>query len=360
VDKVSRRVRAKTSQVQLAVTVRVRCEALRARLCPPNRKPRLQCRFAWFPYLFRRPFYACSGGVLSRPLAAQEARPVSEAIELPEVTVSATATPEPVKDVGSSVAVIDSGKIEREQRRTVPDALSLAPGLNVVQTGGPGGVTSVFIRGTNSNQVKVLIDGIDASDPSNPNGSFDFGQLLTYDIGRIEVLRGPQSGLYGADAIGGVISITTKAGEGPPKAKARIEGGSFGTLNEAMGFSGSTPVFSYNMNLAHFDVANTPVTPPELLPPGRQAIGNAYENWTLSTKLGAHLSDYLDASLVTRYIDSTLHFTGDDFSTFPATPAASQSVQRVNDLFTRGEATWTVFDGAVKNRFGLGCTQAYT
>jgi hypothetical protein len=152
-------------------------------------------------------------------------------------------------------------------------------------------------------------------------GSFDFGQLLTYDIDRIEV--GPQSGLYGADAIGGVISITTKGGDGPPKAKALIECGSFGTLNETMGFSGSTPVFSYYMNLAHFDVANTPVTPPELLPPGRQAIGNAYENWTLSTKFGAHLSDSLDASLVARYIDSTLRFTGDDFSTFPATPAAA-------------------------------------
>jgi vitamin B12 transporter len=103
----------------------------------------------------------------------------------------------------------------------------------------------VFIRGTNSNQVKILIDGIDASDPSNVNGSFDFGQLLTYDIARIEVLRGPQSGLYGADAIGGVISITTKGGEGPPNAKALIEGGSFGTLNETMGFNGSTPIFSY-------------------------------------------------------------------------------------------------------------------
>jgi vitamin B12 transporter len=184
---------------------------------------------------------------LARPLEAQEASPPPGAIQLPEVTISATTTPEPLADVGSSVTVIDSAQIDREQRRTVPDALSLAPGLNVVQTGGPGGQTSVFIRGTNSNQVKVLIDGIDASDPSNPNGSFDFGQLLTYDIDRIEVLRGPQSGLYAADAIGGVISITTKGGDGPPKTKALIEGGSFGTLNEMMGFSGSTPIFSYYM-----------------------------------------------------------------------------------------------------------------
>ncbi len=298
-------------------------------------------------------------GFIPIPLSAQEASPASETASLPEVTISATATPEPIADVGSSVTVIDSAQIEREQRRTVPDALNVTPGLNVVQTGGPGGTTSVFIRGTNSNQVKVLIDGIDASDPSNPNGSFDFGQLLTYDIDRIEVLRGPQSGLYGADAIGGVISITTKGGEGPPKAKALIEGGSFGTLNETMGFSGSTPVFSYYMNLAHFNVADTQVTPPELLPPGRQGIGNAYENWTLSTKFGAHLADHLDVSLVARYIDSTLRFTGDDFSTFPATPAASQSIQRDNQLYTRGEANWVTFDGVLKNRFGLGYTQSY-
>jgi vitamin B12 transporter len=302
----------------------------------------------------------CLVCLVASPLRAQEASPPPDAIQLPEVTVSATTTPEPLTDVGSSVTVIDSTEISREQRRTVPDALSLAPGLNVVQTGGPGGQTSVFIRGTNSNQVKVLIDGIDASDPSNPNGSFDFGQLLTYDIDRIEVLRGPQSGLYGADAIGGVISITTKGGDGPPRAKALIEAGSFGTLNETMGFSGSTPVFSYYMNLAHFDAADTPVTPPELLPPGRQAIGNAYENWTLSTKFGAHLGDSLDVSVVARYIDSTLHFTGDDFSTFPATPAASQSIQRGNQLFTRAEANWTAFDGVLKNRFGLNYTQSYS
>jgi vitamin B12 transporter len=297
---------------------------------------------------------------LSNAAGAQEGIAIPESAELPEITVSATATPEPVKDVGSSVTVIDSTQFVQEQRRTVPDALNLSPGLNVVQTGGPGGQTSVFIRGTNSNQVKVLIDGIDASDPSNANGSFDFGQLLTYDIERIEVLRGPQSGLYGADAIGGVISITTKGGEGPPKAKALLEGGSFGTLNETMGFSGSTPLFSYYMNLAHFDVANTPVTPPGLLPPGRPAFGNAYGNWTLSAKYGLHLAEDLDIRVVGRYTDAALRFTGEDFSVYPAVPAAAQSLQRTNQLYTRGEASWTLFDGLLKNRFGLGYTQAYT
>ncbi len=128
------------------------------------------------------------------------------------VVVSPTTVPTPSYESASSTTVITAADIESHQYRTVPDALSLVPGLNVVQTGGPGGQTSVFIRGTNSNHVKVLIDGIDVSDPSNPNQSFDFGQLLTGDIARIEVLRGPQSGLYGSDAIGGVISITTKQG----------------------------------------------------------------------------------------------------------------------------------------------------
>ena len=96
-----------------------------------------------------------------------------------------------------------------------PDLLQMQPGLNVVQTGGPGGQTAVFIRGTNANHVKVLLDGIDISDPTSPNGAVDFGHLLTSNLAKVEILRGPQSSLYGANAIGGVISLTTKKGEGP-------------------------------------------------------------------------------------------------------------------------------------------------
>jgi vitamin B12 transporter len=193
----------------------------------------------------------------------------------------------------------------------VPDALAAVPGLNVVQSGGPGGQTSVFMRGTNSNHVKVLVDGIDVSDPSNPNGSFDLGQLLTGDVARIEVLRGPQSGLYGSDAIGGVISITTKSGSGPPKLTVSTEGGSFGTTNERASLSGSQADFNYVFNVQHFQAASTPVTPNYDLAPGEKRNNDFYDNWTYSTKLGAKVSDTLAFNVVGRYTDSKLHFTGD-------------------------------------------------
>jgi vitamin B12 transporter len=177
------------------------------------------------------------------------------------VVVSPTTVPTPTNQSASSVTVITAADIDGQQLRTVPDVLSLVPGLNVVQTGGLGGQTLVFMRGTNSNHVKVLIDGIDVPDPSNPNQSFDFGQLLTGDIGRIEVLRGPQSGLYSSDAIGGVISITTKQGSGPPRVPASVERGSFGTLNQRVGLSGSQDDFNYVFNIHHSRSNDTPVTP---------------------------------------------------------------------------------------------------
>ncbi len=96
------------------------------------------------------------------------------------------------------------------------------------------------MRGTNSNHTKVLVDGIDVSDPSNPSDTFDFGQFPAQDIERVEVLRGPQSGLYGSDAIGGVINIITKIGSGPAQWNASAQGGSFDTFNQTAGVSGST------------------------------------------------------------------------------------------------------------------------
>jgi vitamin B12 transporter len=272
---------------------------------------------------------------------------------LPDIVVSATRLPTPADQVASSVTVITATDLQQEQRRTVPDALTMVPGLNVVQTGGPGGQTSVFIRGTNSNQVKVLIDGIDASDPSNPNASFDFGQLLTGDIERIEILRGPQSGLYGADAIGGVISITTKGGSGPPKFTASSEGGSFGTFNQTVGLSGSISIFNYAFNIVHFKSTDTPVTPGVLLPIGQPGRNNYHDNYTYSTRLGVDLTDSFSVNGVARYTDSTLLFTENP-------PDVSRSSQVDHQLYTRGEAIWKPFGDVFVNTFGLAYSNVWT
>jgi vitamin B12 transporter len=283
----------------------------------------------------------------------------SQMAESEGVVVSATLIETPVNEIGSSVTVITDKEIERDQKRTLPDVLRTVPGLNIVQTGGPGGKTSVFMRGSNSNHTKVLIDGIDVNDPSQ-DGVFDFGQVLTSDIAQVEVLRGPQSSLYGSDAIGGVINIVTRTGKGPAQFTGRLEGGSFETFNQSAGVSGSTSRFRYSFNVGHFLVDDTPVTPLDLLPPGRKRINDSYENITLSTKLGVDLSDIFSVDVVGRYTDSTLFFTGEDFSFFPSVPAADQSEQNARQLFTRGDARLSLFGGAFKNRFGVGYTNYRT
>lgn len=281
---------------------------------------------------------------------------------LPAIVVSPTTIPTPAVQIASSVTVITSADIERQHYVTVPDTLTAVPGLNVVQSGGPGGQTSVFIRGTNSNQVKVLIDGVDASDPSNPNGAFDFAHLLTGDIARIEVLRGPQSGLYGSDAIGGVISITTKKGEGPTKITASLEGGSFQTFNQTAGLSGSQGEFNYAFNVLHFRAGSVPVTPLNLLAPGEKRNNDSYDNWTYSSRLGADLSDNLAANLIGRYTEAKHGLTADDAVNFPpnSAPEVLQDTQRNHQLFTRGEVVWSLLDGRFKNFFGVNYSNQWT
>lgn len=272
-------------------------------------------------------------------------------IALDEVVVSPTGVPTPAREIASAVTVVTAQEIERQQRRTLPQALVAVPGLNLVQSGGPGGQSSVFMRGTNANHVKVLVDGIDVSDPSAPNRAFDFGQMLTSDIERIEVLRGPQSGLYGANALGGVIAITSKRGEGPPKATASVEAGSHGSFNQSLGVSGGSDRFDYAFGVSHFRSDSTPVTPPGLVPPGRRRNPNSYDNWSYFARLGARLTDTLSVGWVGRYSDGQLLFTGD--SGVPSRPDSFRSSQNYRQAFTRGEVVWDPLDGRFVSRFGL-------
>jgi vitamin B12 transporter len=209
--------------------------------------------------------------------------------------------------------------------------------------------------------VKVLVDGIDVSDPSNANAAFDPSQFLTADIENIEVLRGPQSGLYGSDAIGGVINVITKSGNGPAQFTASVEGGSFDTFNQAMSVSGSADRFHYSANLEHLHTGETPVTPLELLQPGEQRIDDYYDNLSASTKLGFDITDDLDIGLVARYTDAHLRNTGDNTFNFPDTFIdATQSTSDTTQYYSRLFAHNVAFDGLLDHTFGVAYSNIKT
>ena len=290
--------------------------------------------------------------LIAQPVFAQEA-----VLSLPPMVVSATQIPTPPDQVGSPVTVITADDIARNQWRTLPDALRAVPGVYVTQNGGPGDIAAVFIWGTNSNHTKVLIDGVDVSDPSSPNGAFDFSNVLIGDVARIEVLRGPQSGLYGSDAIGGVILIETKRGSGPPIITGTLEGGSFGTFNQSASLSGSGERFNYAVNVQHFHSNDTPVTPLDIVPPGVPVFEDRYDNFSVSTRAGVDISDQVGFNFAGRYSWQTLDFTAQDDGTFAVAGAQSTQVER--NVYLRGEARLTLFDGAFDNRFGIAYTDDF-
>ena len=178
--------------------------------------------------------YACAAA-LCAPSAfhAAHADPDASAAaadaSLDEVVVVANKAPEPLSKVGNSVTVIDADAIKASQLPVLSDLLATTPGLSLARSGGVGQPTSVFIRGAESDQTVVVIDGVQINDPSEPAGQFDFENLLTSDVSRIEILRGAQSTLYGSQAMGGVIDITTAEPDSPLGGGVTAEGGSHDT-----------------------------------------------------------------------------------------------------------------------------------
>ncbi len=145
-------------------------------------------------------------------------------------------TPVPVEKLGSSVTVVTREEIENKQVKHVAEILRTVPGLSVNRTSTAGSVTQIRVRGAEANHVLVLIDGVEIN--STTDGEFDFSDLLVDDIERIEVVRGPQSGLWGANALSGLINIVTRRGDGPARVHASAEAGSFKTRSFSLGASG--------------------------------------------------------------------------------------------------------------------------
>src|SRR5438477_6514428 len=225
---------------------------------------------------------------LSTACLAQQASPTpspSEA-EVEQVVVTATRFDIPLDQSPASVSVISSDDLRQKQIERVGDALREVPGLSVVQTGTAGQLTSVFMRGLPSQDMQVLLNGI----PINQGlaGQFDFANLMTENIDRIEIVRGPQSTIYGPRALAGVIQIFTKRGQGEPAGEFSLEGGSNSTVRGTLTSSGSANQFDYSVGLSGLTTDN-------------ERPNNQYRLWSGIANLGWSPSEQLRLSTLVTY-----------------------------------------------------------
>lgn len=272
----------------------------------------------------------------------------SAVVELPETVVTATRFPVPVETVGSAISVITADQIEQRQARFVSDLLRDLPGVAVSRSGTIGGTTQVRIRGAEANQTLVIIDGVKMNDPAG-GGEFDFSTLLTADVERIEVLRGPQAVLYGSNTIGGVINIITRRGDGPTTVRADLEGGSFSTLDGSASVSGGNDRFSGALGIAGLrtDGINSARDGDE---------DDGYRNWTLTGRGNIQATDNLEFQGSLRYLNTRLDY--DDFgpASDPDTgfiiPSDADLEARTEQWSGRVQGKLTAFDGQWENIVG--------
>jgi vitamin B12 transporter len=187
------------------------------------------------------------------------------------IVVSATRTEAPAGQVASSVTAFDAADLERRQQPVLADLLREAPGTAMVATGAPGSVTSLFVRGGESNYTKVLVDGVPINEPG---GAFNLSNVTTENVERVEFVRGANSALFGSDAMTGVVQLFTRRGTtARPQARFSLEGGSFSTARAAAGLSGRNGRTDYAVDVAGFTTDN-------------EVPNNAFDNTTVSASGG--------------------------------------------------------------------------
>ncbi|MCO5064224.1 MAG: TonB-dependent receptor [Rhizobiaceae bacterium] len=246
----------------------------------------------------------CGASLLLLPgrAAAQEEEPT----ELAPVLVTEGLTPVEQEKSGRAYTVITGEQLEQNQIRYVADALRQVPGFAVSRTGSFGGFTQVRVRGAEANQLLVMVDGVEANEPSS--GEFDFGSLLVEDIDRIEILRGPQSAFWGANASAGVVNIITKRGARDGwRTSARSEIGTDGTFLGGLALSGGSGNFDAALSGAFrrtdgFNISDF----------GDEKDGD--RNTTLNGRFNADLSETLSVDATLRYVDRKSDIDPQDFS----------------------------------------------
>jgi vitamin B12 transporter len=272
----------------------------------------------------------------------------SAAADLQQIVISATRTPEPLDQTGSSMSVISGAELATQQVLVVSDALEQVPGVSVTRTGGPGQDTSMYVRGADPGQSLVLIDGIRINDPSTTDGEPVLGDLFVNNVERIEVLRGPQSTLYGSDAIGGVINLVTQLGGTQPlQSQLNAEGGTFDTYRVNGSARGTDGALSYGLGVNYF------VTRGKSAADARDDNVEPYGNHNLSAMANFHLaaSDTISVDLRGFYIESRT----DDSDYVPPSFTLIDTPEYARDSLLAGylgvNGTW--FDGHLSQRLAL-------
>ena len=258
-----------------------------------------------------------------------------------EIVVTASRTVMPLTSVGSAIDVLTAEDIAARPRFQVSDLLREVPGVSVNRSGQMGSQTQVRLRGAEANHTLVLINGIEVGDPFTV-GEFDFANLLTDDVERIEILRGPQSALYGAQAIGGVINVITTQGKGPAKFTAQAQGGSFGTFSGSGAANGGGDGYGFAGAAAYLKTAG-------ISQAARGTERDGHTNLTLNLSGRADLSELFDVSLAARY---TRAFGEEDTQDFtPGSPTQglaidSDDFHRTKTIYARGTGRLKLFEGA--------------
>ena len=228
--------------------------------------------------------------------AAVSAQQAQDTTRLKELVVTANGTPTPADAVVSSVTTITGAELRDRGIQFVQDALRDIPGPQWSRSGSYGGVSSLFLRGGESDYVKVLIDGV----PVNQSGGgYNWANLTTDNVERIEVLRGPASVIYGSDAVTGVVQIFTRTGSPGVQLDGGAEAGTFGTVNGHAAVLGGTSALSYSADASRHSTDGT------------YPFNNDYGNTVLSGALRSAIGAAGDAALSVRFSDNRYHFPTD-------------------------------------------------
>jgi vitamin B12 transporter len=265
--------------------------------------------------------------------------------QLSDIVVSATRTETSLTELANSITIIDSAEIRRRNKTTVFDLLKDEYGISFTQEGGANKLASIYIRGANSNHTLVLVDGVEVNMPSDPGNSYDFSYLTPDNIERVEVLRGPQSTLYGSNAMAGVINILTKKGKGTTNFLLSGEGGSYGTYRGVGGLDGSLGILNYSLSVSRFKTEGFSSSSTRF----KNTERDGSDNYNLSSRFGLDLTRHWGFNFFYRFSKGSSAYDqwgglhGDD----------PTYVYNLEESVFRGETEFSLFSGNWKQILGV-------